>query len=264
MGRPELPVDHTVPARAELAEALRELRTAAGVTYAELSVKTGMSPATLKRAASGRILPSWETVKEFVSACGALAADLHRVWLKARIAERGRLRKLRRPRAPELATTVGDLGEAMEYFYEAAGAPSLRQLQERAGGSHLLPVSSAARIVNREALPASRQQCVAFLTACGLPDRSAERWAQAFDRITRHRDADPETLSDLEAALAITLKSTDHWALAAQDNRRSAPHLRQQLSTARVRRPEAVLDPAWEQHRRPLRQRIALRSSRAA
>ncbi|MFB7469293.1 helix-turn-helix domain-containing protein, partial [Streptomyces sp. NPDC056224] len=112
MGRPELPVDHTVPARGVLAETLRALRTSAGLTFDELAVRTGLSPATLKRAASGRTVPSWETAKEFASACGAPAVGLRSVWLKARIAERGCLKQLRRPRAPELATTFGDLGEA--------------------------------------------------------------------------------------------------------------------------------------------------------
>ncbi|MFB6564079.1 helix-turn-helix domain-containing protein [Streptomyces sp. NPDC056400] len=239
MGRPESPVDLTVPARGELAEALRALRAGAGLTYAELAANTCLSAATLKRAASGRTVPSWETAKVFASACGSLPAGLHRAWLKARIAERGRLKQLRRPRSPELATTLGDLGEAMEYSYESAGAPSLRQLQERAGGSHLLPVSSAARIVNREALPASRQQCFAFLIACGLPDRAAERWAQAFDRITSHRDLDPELLSDLEAALTITMNA----ALHKQIDRRFEPHL--QLSKTIRRRPETLLGAAW-------------------
>ncbi|MFD5883295.1 helix-turn-helix domain-containing protein [Streptomyces yangpuensis] len=259
MGRPELPVDHTVPARGELAEALRVLRTGAGLTYSELAVTTGLSPATLKRAASGRILPSWETAKEFALACGILPADLRPVWLKARIAERGRLKQLRRPRSPELATTFGDLGEAMEYFYEAAGAPSLRQLQERAGGRHLLPLTSAARIVNREALPASRQQCLAFLTACGLPDRVAERWAQAFDRITSHREPDPELLSDLEAVLTITMENAGRWALHKQIDRRFEPSL--PLRAVR-RRPETQLGVTWT--REHLARQILSGESRAA
>ncbi|MFG2236452.1 hypothetical protein ACGFNX_41835 [Streptomyces sp. NPDC048723] len=146
----------------------------------------------------------------------------------------------------------------MEYVYEEAGAPSLRQLQERAGGSHLLPVSSAARIVNREALPASRQQCFAFRSACGLPDRSAERWARAFDRITSHRDRDSEMLSDLHAALGITMKDL---ALHKQADHRLDPHLR--LSTAvRVHRPEALLEPAWARVR--LARQILPRDARAA
>lgn len=62
-------------------------------------------------------------------------------------------------------TTAGDFSEALEYFYERAGALPLRRLQALAGGSHVLPVSTAARIVRRQALPAGRQQCIAFLTA---------------------------------------------------------------------------------------------------
>ncbi|WP_051837983.1 hypothetical protein [Streptomyces sp. NRRL F-2580] len=85
----------------------------------------------------------------------------------------GRLRQLRRPGAPELFTTLGALSVALEYFYERAGVLPLRRLQKQMGAAHLLPVSEAARIVTREALPASRQQCVAFLTACGLTDRLA-------------------------------------------------------------------------------------------
>ncbi|MFE9484290.1 helix-turn-helix domain-containing protein [Streptomyces spororaveus] len=254
MGRPELPVDHTVPARGVLAEALRALRTGAALTYDELAVRTGLSPATLKRAASGRTVPSWATAKEFASACGAPPVGLRPVWLKARIAERGCLKQLRRPRAPELATTFGDLGEAMEYFYEAAGAPSLRELQEQAGGRHLLPVSSAARIVNREALPASRQQCLAFLTACGLGARTAERWAQAFDRITRHRD--------LEAALATRLEESDHLALHPQVHRQFERYVPRFSGDVRVRKPEVLRERTRD--RELFERQVLPRKSRAA
>ncbi|MEU9237354.1 helix-turn-helix domain-containing protein [Streptomyces subrutilus] len=203
MGRPELPVDSTVQARNELAGALRSLRSEARLTYPEMAMKTGMSTATLKRAASGRIVPSYETVSAIAVACGDVAGSVYQLWLAARTAERGRLGRLRRPAAPELTTTRGALSEAMEYFYERAGAPSLRRLQAAAGGSHLLPVSSAWRIVNREALPASRQQCVAFLTGCGLPDFLVERWADAFDRITRPSPADVLASADMEVAFRV-------------------------------------------------------------
>lgn len=220
----------------------------------ELAAKTGRSPATLKRAASGRTAPSWETAMEFVSACGSRPADLKAVWLKARIAERGRLKRLRRPRAPELATTFGDLGEAMEYFYEAAGAPSLRQLQEQAGGRHLLPLSSAARIVNREALPASRQQCLAFLTACGLGGRTAERWAPAFDRITRHRD--------LDAAPAIRWEESSHVvALHPGVHRQFEGYVPRLSGNAGVRGSEAVRERTRD--RGPLERPVVQRKSRA-
>ncbi|MFJ2753680.1 helix-turn-helix domain-containing protein [Streptomyces sp. NPDC087297] len=220
MGRPELPVDHAVPARGELATALRGLRTASGLTYDEMAAQTGISPATLKRAASGRIVAAWETVTALVAVCGDPDGAVGHLWQKARIAERGRLAQLRRPGSPELITTRGALSEALEYFYERAGGLPLRRLQALAGGPHLLAVSSAARIVNREALPASRQQCAAFLTACGIGPRLVERWAEAFDRITEahpvERWADDLDRSvvprawarEVEQAVTITLRDT--------------------------------------------------------
>ncbi|MFE2246644.1 helix-turn-helix domain-containing protein [Streptomyces lavendulae] len=197
MGRCELPVDYTVRARGDLAAALRELRAEAGLTYDELASRTGVSAATLKRAASGRTVPSWKTFSAFTEACcnvdGAVMSQLRRefgeltgLWRSARVAERGRLKTLRRPPAPELITTAGQLSEALEYFYEKSGAPPLRQLQAQAGGAYLLPVSSAARIVARQALPASPQQCVAFLTALGLVPGMVQRLAHTYYRITAH------------------------------------------------------------------------------
>ncbi|MFJ3728858.1 helix-turn-helix domain-containing protein [Streptomyces sp. NPDC090045] len=200
MGRPELPVDHTDPARGRLAAELRRLRAAARLTYDELAAATGVSAATLKRAASGRSVPSWETVQAIVNVCGGPNGAVERLWQRARISKRDRLKKLRQPGAPALVMTAGQLGEALAYFYEEAGALPLRRLQALAGGSHQLPVSTAARIVRQQALPASRQQCIAFLTACGIGPRLAQRWADAYDQIT---DPRLRRLSDAEAALAI-------------------------------------------------------------
>ncbi|MEU3903859.1 helix-turn-helix transcriptional regulator [Streptomyces goshikiensis] len=235
MGRPELPVDYKVQARGELAAALRELRTVAGLTYDELSVKTGVSPATFKRAASGRTVPSWETVTALVAACGGPDDIVGPLWKQARIAERGRLPQLRRPGSPELITTRGALSEALEYFYEGGGALPLRRLQALAGGPHLLAVSSAARIVNRQALPACRRQCVAFLTACGIGPRLVERWALAFDRIMEPRPMErwdehldrsiipASWLDDAEPAVTITLRDT------VMHRQRGIPVLRRQV-----------------------------------
>nr|WSW64629.1 helix-turn-helix domain-containing protein [Streptomyces sp. NBC_00998] len=190
MGRPELPVDHTVPERGELAAALRWVRTQAGMSYDELAAKTGLSAATLKRATSGKTVPTEETVKTFVSACGGDLYGLRRLWLDARIADRGRLAQLHKPALPQFISGRRELSAALEYFYEAAGAPSLRRLAELAGGTHLLPVSSACRIVNRQALPVSRQQMVAFLAACGLTGRPLALWGDAFQEITQSSDTD--------------------------------------------------------------------------
>ncbi|MFE6912227.1 helix-turn-helix domain-containing protein [Streptomyces erythrochromogenes] len=132
MGRPELPVDHTVPARGELAVALRELRAAARLTYDNLAASTGVSAATLKRASSGRSVPSWQTVQAIVDACGDPDGAVGHLWQRVRISERDRLKGCAGP-VRSLVTTAGDFSEALEYFYERAGALPLRQLQALPG-----------------------------------------------------------------------------------------------------------------------------------
>ncbi|MFF4105683.1 helix-turn-helix domain-containing protein [Streptomyces sp. NPDC001903] len=207
MGRRELPVDYTVRARGELAAALRQLRAQSGLTYDELAARTGLSAATLKRASSGRTVPSWTTL---TAACGGEPrGGIVELWRSARAADRGRLKGLRRPPAPELITTAGQLSEALEYFYEKAGAPSLRQLQARAGGAHLMPVSSAARIVARQALPASRQQCVAFLTALDVVPGVVRRLADTYDRVTANPADSWRGLSDLEVGRVLAAGASD-------------------------------------------------------
>ncbi|MEU3830447.1 helix-turn-helix transcriptional regulator [Streptomyces sp. NPDC029080] len=159
MGLKEKPVDQSRPARGRLAEHLRGLRDAAGMTYETLARCTDLSPATLKRAASGAVVPRRATVDAYVEGCGGepdavRAAD--ELWRQARIEERGRLVQLRAPH-PELIGDEGDLSRALEVVWEQAGAPSLRELKERSGNPLALPVSSAARIVNRDAIPADAQ-----------------------------------------------------------------------------------------------------------
>ncbi|MFD3939721.1 helix-turn-helix domain-containing protein [Streptomyces sp. NPDC058611] len=171
--------------------ALRDLRTTAGLSYDKLAARSGVSATALKRATSGRHVPTRETVEVIAAACHAQDDEgLAELWRDARIAERGRLQGRRRPASPELVTTPGALSQALVYFYERAGAPTLRRLSILAGGRHLLPVSTAGRVVAGQVLPASRQQCLAFLEACGMGLRLRGRWADTYDRITaRHRPA---------------------------------------------------------------------------
>ncbi|MEV8597306.1 helix-turn-helix transcriptional regulator [Streptomyces sp. NPDC052012] len=171
MGRSEKPVDHSRPARGRLAEHLRGWRHSAGMTYETLSRRTGLSPATLKRAASGGAVPRRTTVEAYVEGCGGgqeavRAAD--ELWRQTRVEERARLAQLRAPR-PELIRDEGDLSRTLEVVWEQAGAPSLREIKDRSENPLALPVSSAARIVKRDAIPADEQQPQAFLTGCGVP-----------------------------------------------------------------------------------------------
>jgi transcriptional regulator with XRE-family HTH domain len=182
MGRRENPVDHSRPARGRLAEYLRLRRQSAAMTYRELARATGLSPATLKRAASGTVVPRHTTVEAYVEGCGggpAQAQYAGELWRHARIEERGRLSGLHAPR-PELISDAADLSRALEVVWEQAGAPSLRDIRDRSGNPLALPVSSAARIVNRDAVPADEQQLRAFLAGCGIPPEQHATWTAAF------------------------------------------------------------------------------------
>ncbi|MFF8973647.1 helix-turn-helix domain-containing protein [Streptomyces sp. NPDC014995] len=118
MGRREKPVDHSHPARGRLAEHLRLRRETAGVTYEVLGRESGLSPATLKRAASGRTVPRRAVAEAYVRGCGCGGDEeaLHTVrelWRQARVEERGRLAQLSAPR-PELISDAADLSRALE------------------------------------------------------------------------------------------------------------------------------------------------------
>lgn len=68
-GRPQRELDTSVPALAELAQQLRELRRRAGRTLHDLSAAVNWSPASLSNATTGSHLPRWELVQAWVLAC---------------------------------------------------------------------------------------------------------------------------------------------------------------------------------------------------
>lgn len=191
MARPESPLD-CPPRRRALAEGLRSARAAAGVTYAEMAAhQLGLPEATLKRIASGNGgVPKWHKVQTYVTICFALSAhrsvafmenlpDLHGLWVLARQEERGTLGI--KPLAPEFVRDRGDLSYALYALYERVGAPSLRDLQAAAGGSMHLPLTSAARIVTRQTLPADTEQHKAFLAGCGITEGKRLQYRQWLD-----------------------------------------------------------------------------------
>ncbi|MFJ8351485.1 helix-turn-helix domain-containing protein [Streptomyces sp. NPDC094153] len=189
MGRPEGPLAGP-PHRRRFARRLRELRAEAGVTYDEMAAVAAVSPSTLKRAASGAVLPKWITVVHFYIACFAAAAhhtrpipkvaELEKLWRTARMEERGTLH-LKNPR-PEYIADQADLSHALYALYERAGAPPLRQVQRQGGEPLHLPLSTLARIVNRETLPADQKQYLAFLVGCGVPEEQRVKWLAAWKK----------------------------------------------------------------------------------
>ncbi|MFD8726200.1 helix-turn-helix domain-containing protein [Streptomyces sp. NPDC059629] len=64
----------------ELAQRLRNLRDASGLTLRQLSAKSGYSYGALSQAESGRTVPSWELVTAFVQTCGEEPAQWRQLW----------------------------------------------------------------------------------------------------------------------------------------------------------------------------------------
>jgi hypothetical protein len=196
MGRPEKPVDRTLRHRAALADYLRQVRREAELTYEDITVKVGTlaSPATLKRAASGTCVPKYLTVLLFMLACSVEQADMlaerkktaMSLWRLARREERGTLQATPRP---QYVTDRADLTKALAALYETAGAPPLRMMQRLSNNAAVLPLSTLARIVNRETIPADEKQLLAFVHACGVSDRKAILWSKAWSKAAAKRPA---------------------------------------------------------------------------
>ncbi|QJT05931.1 hypothetical protein G9272_41050 [Streptomyces asoensis] len=178
---------------------MRAIRDLAEVTYDDM-VKFGQaSAATYKRTASGTNVPRLFRVMEFADACHLAAPpevldrlrvesrprDLHTLWANARMEERGTLR-LGAPRA-RLIANWAECSLALKTLYERAGAPPLREVQELAGGPMHLPLSTLARIVNRQALPNDNQQLRAFLLGCRLRKEQLPEWDEAWSRLVGGR-----------------------------------------------------------------------------
>lgn len=229
MARPETPLTGP-PHRRALASHLREMRALAGVTYAEMAGHhTGIPQATLKRAASDRGgVPKWPVVWAYRDACIDLSNDdwdvivhginLSDLWVKARMEERDTLR-LKAPR-PQYVADRADLSHALYALYEHKGAPPLRYLQHRAGGAAHLPLSTAARIVNRQALPADAHQCLAFLRGCGVEDKHQQAWLDAWFKAMRNKKITDISKESLDDEIRRIARDTIEMTLQSPQNER--------------------------------------------
>ncbi|MET7312300.1 hypothetical protein ACWD7C_36650 [Streptomyces sp. NPDC005134] len=107
---------------------------------------------------------------------------MYELWVKARMEQRGTL-QLKKPR-PEYIADRADLSHGLYALYEHAGAPPLREVQERRGAVYL-PLSTLARIVGRQTLPADEQQLLAFLHGCHVDsEKQEEKWVKALTKAT--------------------------------------------------------------------------------
>lgn len=195
MGRPENPINRDLKRNARLAAFLRMRRSRVNATYADLAELSEYSRQTLQRAASGgSTVPPWPVVESFVNASHSSSdtgADLARsirhaknLWRKARYEQR---QMTRPPRADApvlgLVRDEADVAAVLVELYEQAGAPSMKEMEERAAGNGRLPHSTAHRIVTRKALPYSFDQFDAFLIACEVPVQRREPWHNMWIRM---------------------------------------------------------------------------------
>lgn len=207
----ESDTDPTGPV-AVFAQELRELRRRAGSPpYRAMRAASGISGASLTRAATGRILPTWTVTQGFVLACGGDVSEWEPRWRKAAQAVHGtalvmatwqppsaplpqpepvaqplRLDDFVRPRRPappavpdpDTVTRYDDLRLALRSLKEAAGF-SYADIERNTDGQ--LNRHSAAAILDG-VLPATREQFTLLLGALGLRD-DLNRWAHAWYRL---------------------------------------------------------------------------------
>ncbi|MFD6470044.1 helix-turn-helix domain-containing protein [Streptomyces goshikiensis] len=192
MGRPEAPIDWTVPERGELALFLRTVRVQSGLdkppTYDALARGIAWSSAALKRAASGRTLPVWGLVEGFLDACQADSSIYLRALRLHKRAEQAVALHVREARAttvvprPQFVSDEADLSRVLRDAYGYAGRPPVRTMAARAG-IWVLPHSSAHRIITARALPSGITQYIGFLEACVVPPGELPAWFTAWHKV---------------------------------------------------------------------------------
>ncbi|MFD0272234.1 helix-turn-helix domain-containing protein [Streptomyces sp. NPDC127106] len=193
MGRPEQPVPYMDRALGRLALGLRAARQAADLTYHQLADKTpGFSRPTLQRAASGKTLPTKETVTAYAKACGIDPGPLLALWEIARAKER--VVRLGSP-APSVRQIrdEADMGAALRRLHVEAGAPPYREIEKRtrdAAGVVRVPRNTVHQVLSRQRFPSSREQLRALLTALGVPAADHEDWLRAWSRVDRRLRSD--------------------------------------------------------------------------
>ncbi|WP_046780870.1 helix-turn-helix domain-containing protein [Streptomyces yangpuensis] len=214
MGRPEKPVDQTVPELARLATFLRDERAKTNRSYAVLADVAEVSAATLKRAAAGTSLPTWHTVRQYLRACHVQVPHLVFVRLAEQLfftdlyapgfqdtldqamvywnlAQKG-MQKVqnRRPRPMPTCRYVydeADLSARLRELHAWAWSPSAHVMEERAGDFGVLPHSTAHRIIKGQTLPRRIDQLHGFLRACGLPESKWNDWTTAWRQVDNIR-----------------------------------------------------------------------------
>ena len=192
-GRPEQPLVTDGPL-SQFGVELRRMRERAGLTYSQLAEKAGLSAATLRAAASGTRVPTWEVTRAFAGACDEDESAIRPLWAAARLAA-GRSvppEPPTEPPDPQEAATAADLIGRLNQLLAWAEYPSLAELNRRAGadGHNLLPPSTVWDMLRSQRLP-RLQLMLDFVRACGLGEDQVSAWRIAWEFIKEREDAAP-------------------------------------------------------------------------
>jgi transcriptional regulator with XRE-family HTH domain len=191
MGRPEQPVSASSKPLKELALWLRSQRGLAGLRYAQMATLTGLSAATLSRAASGKVVPTRRAVVAYTQACQGDVDKAAALWRAARRAD-PRTPQAQRPPHLELIEDFPQLRAAMVELRAKIGCPPLRELQRKAGRHGELPQSTLDRVLRGAAVP-SKDLLRCFVQACRVPNSEETAWEAAWDRADRQRNQRVQT-----------------------------------------------------------------------
>lgn len=200
MGRPEKPITTLNLGLLALAGWLREIRTNAQLTYVELAARTGhaYSATTLQRAASGKRVPRLPVVEAYAVACGGSLEQARRRWRHARAVEHSAALAFGSAPRPRLVENAAELRAALREMYHRTGAMPLRDMERRAGLGRL-PRSTMRRMLDGTTM-LSKDQMLAFLTVCDVPEREHQDWLDALSRVweKRHSWYDNELFKNLD------------------------------------------------------------------
>jgi hypothetical protein len=191
----------------ELVQWLQEHKTRTGLSFRQLAALTEYDAATLQRAVNARRVPREGVVVAFARACGADVQRAKELHLAARVESLRSARGGTFPAPlPALVRDFADLSAAMKNLYEKAGAPPLREMEQRAGEYGVLPRSTLNRVLRKTGVPRRRDQFEGFLRACQLPTDERAVWLAAWERVHNNQpDASSpalvKTLEDLRTAL---------------------------------------------------------------
>ncbi|MFJ2399176.1 helix-turn-helix domain-containing protein [Streptomyces sp. NPDC087843] len=247
-GRPELAIAGSDPVLAFIAQRLRELRTAAGLTYRRLEKITGFSATQLKRAGRGE-RTTVDVIVAYAQGCNATAEDL-RTLDRLHTTLAGSMRPVSQTTAPavpavspgpapvpEQVATAAHLTYAIDCAWRHAGRPSLRTIEAKSG--EMIPRSTASRILKGATIPDQPRRFHALLTALNVEVDQLVAWFGAWIRVFTPEltDSDQYILAEQlggEARMAFHLAAARHHAERGESDVRARlaplpPRIRQQV-----------------------------------